>query len=361
MFNLPTCLGRQFTIKYLILILIFVLFPGDVFAALPSDVTGNAYVQLPTGERLPLEGVKVYRTDFDSYEYCEGANKCFGTRHGVQVYTDSLGKYFMGNEKSSFSSCFQQFPEGLKYACVAGTLNSSVSPENEEVSECYRDIQKNYSNLYSQNLNWCGFSGMNNPHRWEPAFAEDYKLPGNLANLGYSHTAGSWKTLDPNDPNRLLDQPYYEESIATAINMFRKDFIFVLDPVAEIEVNIIEPLEGSSKDYVGCKSLVGIASKDGVEYTLSEIPEEFDGNLLLTCIAETKGTGASRIDFTFEKSVDGVQTVESVSVYKEDLVLLSDCKKDHQCYSATAEFSISGVGGYKVDSRICNENNLCSK
>lgn len=332
---------------------------GAVFAGIPSSVSGTVYVQLPTGERLPTVGIKVVRTDFDSFNYCESGQRCFGTKHSVYVETGSAGDYKMGNAKTAPNiSCFQKIPAGDRYACAPQVVDNKGSTE---ISECPRDLLKNYSSIYDQGFNWCGFYGFSNPHRYQPIFDEGAKLPGNLDNLGYSVKGGAWKTVDQNDPNRLLDAPYYEDMLGSYADLYRRDFVFVLEPLNELEVNSIEFSPKSTNDFAGCKSLVGIASKDGVEYPLTALPSEFSGSILLTCIAEVKGADASRIDFTFEKNIDGSQSLDSRSVAKKDLVLLSSCRDGFVCYSATAEFLVEGVGNYKVDSRVCNENNLCSK
>ena len=352
-----------FRVFFFILVATFLLISvsiNNVYAGLPSSVSGKVYIQLPTGEQLPLSGIPIVRTDYDSFEYCEDGKVCFGTKHTVSVLTDSVGSYLMGNSKDSRGvSCFQKVPAGSKYAC--STSGTSSTETVESLPECSRDLLKNYSGIYTQGLNWCGFYGFSTPHRYQPVFSPEYRLPGNLSNLGYSVGGGSWKTVDANDPNKLLESPYYEDSLGSYADFYRRDFIFVLDPLKELEINVVESFDRGSDDFVGCKSLVGIASKDGIEYLMSELPEEFSGTLLLTCIAETKGSPLSRIDFTFEKSVGGEQTLQSKSVQKPDLVSLSVCTEGYSCYSATADFDLDGVGNYKVTSRVCNENNLCSK
>ena len=208
---------KKIILTLLFLSFIFVAKPANAW--LPGGAAGKVEAELPDGTRIPLPGVKIFRMDWWTWWYCPPNKRCWGIQDGVETTTDGNGRYTMDNDHNnpgwlcSNERGAKRCPTGRKGEISLCLERASDScPDNKNKLICANPPLKSWS------FNWCGFNCDSNPHRWEAYFPENYHLPGNLENLGYSHLRGSWHPQS------------YEENFTNDEIKERKNFIFKLSP-----------------------------------------------------------------------------------------------------------------------------------
>lgn len=202
-----------FVLSLIVLSALLLSIPQQAEANIPAGVTGKVEFQLPDGTRVPATGVKIFRTDFWSFPYCEGnsdverSNKCWGVNDGVEVIVDANGIWSMANDGNNPGIISRCTEEGGATRCATGP-KGRIDYNPPETVHCHA-------------LNWCGFNCGSNPHRIEAYFPNRYRLPGNLSNLGYSHERGSWSPT-----NGIIDSM----EVGNNMTINNINFVFLLDP-----------------------------------------------------------------------------------------------------------------------------------